>query len=539
MILSTTLLIIVHVFARAIYAYTPLGRAGSTGILIGNKIFVQGGVTSVSNTSNYGVATSEVIILPIDVSYPLSAPAYESDSGLMNGSPQLIGQVSAFGGYNNSGLYMFGGQLNSANGSAAESSSLYLFNTTSYKWTTVPTTAGSWPPARDSASSVSVVSTGTSFMFGGEPKTTGSTWLFNSTWSLQYGNTWSEIGGVAPGGGRQSHGAVMLSDGRMVILGGTDHLGNAIPLSSILIFHTNSQQYTVRVRKAVVVAVRNSTDILTPTTTECDLVRCQSCPTTVICSRFQLTHDDKIIIHGGDGGNGKYLADLAVLDMTKANLSWAVPTTSGNAPTGRLSHIGVMVGTQMFIMYGQLSANSVGNGVYVIDTNSWTWQTTYTPQNLQYTNTGDLSPSGSNITSNGTTGPSSNPNGDGENGSSNTAPKGAVIGGSVGGAVAVLALGALAAGVWIRRRRRNADAKTSNVYQLPETEPHNTPLANNMYDSAPPYYPQYSVATAHTSARDSSTAVNSMGDPASYGLTEVSQKPNVPNETVYQKPNAD
>jgi hypothetical protein len=76
----------------------------------------------------------------------------------------------------------------------------------------------------------------------------GSTWLYNSTWSLQYGTTWSQIGGMAPSGGRQSHGAVMLSDGRMVILGGADHLGNAIALSSVLIFDTNTQQYTTMVR---------------------------------------------------------------------------------------------------------------------------------------------------------------------------------------------------------------------------------------------------------------------------------------------------
>ncbi|KAJ2955032.1 hypothetical protein NQZ79_g8896 [Umbelopsis isabellina] len=420
------------------------------------------------------------------------APAYEADSGLMNGSPPLIGQVSVFGGYNNSGLYLFGGQINSANGNKTESSSLYLFNTTTYNWTDVPQTAGSWPLARDSASAIAAVSTGTSYMFGGEPQTTGSTWLYNSTWCLQYGNTWSQIGGGAPGGGRQSHGVAMLSDGRMVILGGADHLGNAFPLSSILIFHTNTQQYTVR-----------------------------------------------IIIHGGDGGNGNYLADLAVLDMKQANLSWTVPVTSGKAPPGRLSHIGLMVGTQMFIMYGQTSANSVDNGVYVIDTSSWAWQTTYTPQNLEYTNTGILSPSGANITSNGTADPSSNPNGNGGDGGTNKAPNGAIIGGSVGGAVAVLALGALAAGVWIRRRRRNGDAKNSNVYQLPETEPHNTPLANNMYDSAPPYYPRYSAATPHTNPRDSSTAVNSLGDTASYGLSEIPQKPNVPTHTLYQKPNAD
>jgi hypothetical protein len=280
---------------------------------------------------------------------------------------------------------------------------------------------------------------------------------------------------------------------------------------------------------------------------------------------FFTAFDDKIIIHGGDGGNGQYLADLAVLDMKQSSLSWTVPTSSGTTPPGRLSHIGIllalytcftyhtihnsrsiitigiMVGSQVFIMYGQTSASSVDNGVYVIDTNTWAWQTTYTPQNLEYTNTGILSPSGANTSteSNSTTGSSGNANGNGESSESSKAPSGAIIGGSVGGAVAVLALAGLAAGVWIRRRRRNGEVAKSSVYHLPpETEPHNAPLAGNMYDSAPPYYPQYSAA-ANVSARDSSTAVNSLGDSASYRLTEISQKPNVPNHSIYQKPNAE
>ncbi|KAM3584802.1 hypothetical protein VKS41_003604 [Umbelopsis sp. WA50703] len=435
----------------------------------------------------------------------------------MTGAPAVLGQTTLFGGYNNSGLYVFSGQINSATGVKDESSTLYLFNTTSYSWTTVPR-VGTWPLARDSASGVARVSSGIGYVFGGEPQMNGSTWLYNSTWSLQYGTTWSQIGGMAPSGGRQSHGAVMLSDGRMVILGGADHLGNAIALSSVLIFDTNTQQYTT------MNASLSGTN-----------------PIPRLSFAMVSTFDDKIIIHGGDGGNGQYLADLAVLDMKQSSLSWTVPASSGTTPPGRLSHIGIMVGSQVFIMYGQTSASSVDNGVYVIDTNTWAWQTTYTPQNLEYTNTGVLSPSGANTSteSNSTTGSSGNANGNGESSESSKAPSGAIIGGSVGGAVAVLALAGLAAGVWIRRRRRNGEVAKSSVYHLPpETEPHNAPLAGNMYDSAPPYYPQYSAA-ANVSARDSSTAVNSLGDSASYRLTEISQKPNVPNHSIYQKPNAE
>lgn len=141
---------------------------------------------------------------------------------------------------------MFGGQISNATG-RTEIKSLYLFNTTHYNWTNNPETTGLWPEPRDSASGIAHVSTGDGYIFGGESQVSGSNWLFNTTWRLQFGNSWSEIGGTAPGGGRQSHAVAMLSNGRMVILGGSDASGNSIPLTEVLIFDTNAGTYTTMV----------------------------------------------------------------------------------------------------------------------------------------------------------------------------------------------------------------------------------------------------------------------------------------------------
>ncbi|KAJ2961809.1 hypothetical protein NQZ79_g3093 [Umbelopsis isabellina] len=498
MLLSTWFLMILYALVRDTYAALPVGRAGAAGVLIGNKIFVQGGFTSVSKSAAYGYATNEMIVLPVDTSFPLSAPAYEADSPLRaSGSPYVLGEVSFFGGYNNSGLYLFGGQNDDAvTVQKNESSALYLFNTTSYNWTNITTIPGSWPSPRDSFTGVANVTTGEGFIFGGEPLTSGSkAYLFNTTWRLQNGNIWSEIGGIAPGGGRQSHGAVMISGGRMVILGGANAANANLPLTSVLIFDTNTQKY-------------------------------------ITLNATLSAHDDKIIVFGGDGGGSTnhYLADLAVLDMTQPNLTWTVPQTSGIVPSGRNAHIG----TQMFIMFGQTSANSVDNGVYVLDTNTWEWQTTYTPQDLEYTNTGLLPPSGSNSSS----APDNSSDNDSENSVSSTAPSGAIIGGSVAAAVVVIIIFALAAWVLIRRRKRKSVREKSTIYQSPEPEPHSESLSNNMYDSVPPYYPRHSSA-AQTSSRDSSTAVNSLGDSASNRFSIISQKPNVPIHVLYQKPDAE
>jgi hypothetical protein len=322
---------------------------------------------------------------------------------------------------------------------------------------------------------------------------------------------------------------------------------------------------------------------------------------------FTLAHDDKVIVHGGDGGNGKFLADIAVLDMKQTNLAWTVPTTTGTAPSGRLAHTGktvyfsksrfvwktihllipkplpriaIMVGTQMFIMYGQTGASNLDNGVYALDTTAWAWQTTYTPNNLNYTNTGILpapapgsdqpstqnsgngldNSNGSNGNTSGSGGGSGS-NGGGGNGSggggggnkpTNTA---AIIGGSVGGVALVLILAALAAFGWTRNRKRKGEPQKASVYPLPGTDSHRAYFSNNPYDTAPPYYQQNApwnngqktslsihndssgeFATNPTSNGTSHPLPIPMSNPTAFHRDAAAQKPNTPIQ--FQKPNA-
>lgn len=198
----------------------------------------------------------------------------------------------------------------------------------------------------------------------------------------------------------------------------------------------------------------------------------------------------------------------------------------------------------MFIMFGQTSPESVDNGVYVLDANSWTWQTTYTPKDLEYTNTALLPQSASDSSTkstnnsagaSGSNASSTAPNPINEGSVSSTAPSGAIIGGSVGAAVVVLII---VAWILLRRQRRKRERERVTIYRIPEMEPHSESLSNNMYDNVPSYKPRHS-SVAHTSSRDSSTAVNSLGDSASNRLSNLSQKPNVPLHALYQKPDAE
>lgn len=157
-----------------------------------------------------------------------------------------LGQPNFLGGYTNNGFNMFGGQISNSTG-RTEFKSLYLFNTTHYNWTHNPETTGLWPEQRDPASGIACISTGDGYIFGGESQVSESSWLFNTTWRLQYGSSWSETGGPAPGGGRQSHAVAVLSDGRMVIFGGSDGSANSIPFTEVLIFDTNAGTYTMMI----------------------------------------------------------------------------------------------------------------------------------------------------------------------------------------------------------------------------------------------------------------------------------------------------
>ncbi|RUP49628.1 hypothetical protein BC936DRAFT_141983 [Jimgerdemannia flammicorona] len=177
--------------------------------------------------------------------------------------------------------------------------------------------------------------------------------------------TWSLVGGSAPGGGRQAHSANLLSDGRMVILGGACQTGMC-PFSDVLVFDTNSGLWTLLTASLVGTA-----------------------PLPRISHISVTTHDNKIIIHGGELASGLGTGDIAVLDMKAANLAWSVPATTGTAPTLRFAHSAAMVGTIAFIMFGQ-SGTTIDNKIYALDTDTWTWLQTYNPSHLEYTNTGNV-----------------------------------------------------------------------------------------------------------------------------------------------------
>ncbi|KAG0021586.1 Kelch domain-containing protein 2 [Entomortierella chlamydospora] len=171
----------------------------------------------------------------------------------------------------------------------------------------------------------------------------------------------------------------------------------------------------------------------------------------------------QIYIHGGtDLDATTFFADVAILDTT--SWQWSQPAIEGNAPTGRYSHAATMVGSNMIITFG-LTAGDSTNNIFILDTTSNTWQTSYTPNNLAQTSTNPKDwpgykppPVSPTTPSTGTGTPQPQPD----------VKKSSSIAPIVGGIFGIVTLTAIAVIVVKRHRRRqiiDQQAKFSNLYQ--------------------------------------------------------------------------
>jgi hypothetical protein len=90
--------------------------------------------------------------------------------------------------------------------------------------------------------------------------------------------------------------------------------------------------------------------------------------------------NSQIIVFGGVSSN-KYLNDIWTLDLA-AN-KWTFRNASGNAPSGRAYHNSALVNNQMIVMFGY--SQKASNTVYILDTTTWTWTTSFDPNPAQTT----------------------------------------------------------------------------------------------------------------------------------------------------------
>ncbi|RUP48311.1 LOW QUALITY PROTEIN: hypothetical protein BC936DRAFT_144727, partial [Jimgerdemannia flammicorona] len=420
MMMTTSLNCMLHasfvlgLLSRVATGYTALGRAGAAAALVVNTVYIHGGITS-----TLGPAANDLLILPVDKPFNLTSPPWGTGSGSFLNSPTLsgapwhgypfisipslvalppnsrapTGHTAFIGGYNNSLFYVFGGVYAQGH-SIADSNTLWSFNTTTTAFSGKLNISGLNPDPVDSHTAVSRTQDGSIWIFGGHNTTSTPNKLFNTTWRLLTTPSlaWSPVGGVAPGGGRFGHSANILTDGRMVLLGGKGAKGELFLMSQVPVFDTNSGVWTLliaQLQNGLPVPRLDHISVISEfdpilmyvhsNSRNKSLVTLLSLLFDAYQYSFLLAHDNKIIIHGGNNGNqttlgGKleisypkslvfkhshhYLehppsrsSDIGVLDMVAAIPAWSIPQSNGTAPSARMGHSAVMVGTTCFIFF--------------------------------------------------------------------------------------------------------------------------------------------------------------------------------------------
>ncbi|CAJ0877142.1 6500_t:CDS:2 [Entrophospora sp. SA101] len=331
------------------------------------SLYIYGGRTAIPGENydslNPDYDTDEILYLDISVEFNPASPKWKSITGI---APPLAFHSMSIGGESNELLIIFGGTSKYT----IPPNTLYIFNTTSStKATNSPTTVN----VKGSIEHTSITRYNDSmvFIFGGTSQiitNDNATDIvidaFNDMHVLDSKsitfNTISPSNGVFPLG-VYHHSSTLLSDNKIYIIGGVDKNDAFMPMGSINIFDTMTNQWSNQ----------NATGAI---------------PIDRRVHRAVGTNDNKIIIYGGCNKDYSInYSDLIVLDTT--TLQWTAPATQGTPPPPMYAHTMTMVGTNVIIAFGFISGFDTTQDIYILDSTNYTWMPTYVPNNLEITNT--------------------------------------------------------------------------------------------------------------------------------------------------------
>ncbi|CAI2164478.1 14452_t:CDS:2 [Funneliformis geosporum] len=318
-------------------------RWGHGAVLLSNKLYIYGGKTGTKNDLDY---INQLIILDVSTSFAISDPAWTTRSV----GPKVAYHTISIGGSQNELLVLYGGEYLNTPDEPVPDNPLFYYNTLedSPEWNNANLSLGT---PRKEHTAVTRLSDSMNYFFGGIPDVSdisvSAIIQFQDLFKLDTRKNYWDIQHVDPNtpSERFHHTATILPDGKMYVIGGY------------------SKDKLVDIIGTLPSARRDHAAVG--------------------------THDGKVIIHGGV--NQDYLGlfdDIAVLDTTtQPNYTWNVIKAKGTIPAARYSHTATMIGTNMLIAFGFLAKDTPDNNIYVLDTITYTWKESYSPENLDFTKT--------------------------------------------------------------------------------------------------------------------------------------------------------
>jgi len=340
-----------------------LGTYGHTATLIDGKIYFYGGQQRTGQ--NNLISTPHYFSLDVSRKFdPLNAP-WTNYTVKVNADQTTIPPLNSFHTATAVGnkMYVYGGVVPMAsNGQIPLTDTapiLWMYDSDTDTWSSPALSVVSTQPFRWRELGSVATSSGNVVLFGGkfDPFTGSKNGTFFShglygvdTKSLKFTDMTTESQGPSS---RSTHTVTMLSDGRMVVIGGRTNDQKLVTMSDIWTYDTN-------------------------TGTWLELTAGGQVPVPRCAHSAVVTKDDRIIIYGGasDFNITQAIGDVAVL--TTRNWTWTKPSVT-NAPQNRFGHSATMVGNQMVVAFGNNPDTGADNSIHVLDTTTWTFTTTFDP----------------------------------------------------------------------------------------------------------------------------------------------------------------
>ncbi|GBB84331.1 hypothetical protein RclHR1_10950006 [Rhizophagus clarus] len=353
---------------------STVARYGHSSALINDRLYIIGGFS----ISTQPKGSNDVFYLDLTKPFNTQNPASALvDITQSSGMPLLIAWASSTV-LGSDGILLFGGytwSLSTGNSDTSDNA-LYLYNTTTDQLT-IPTVTGV-SPIRRREMKIVCDNNENIYIYSGVSLGEIPQWFTDmNILDANSGFKWVLVPmSNAPTYPRADYTATMLPNGVIVYIGGRTHMvtdglviETELNINQLILYDTKDATWYPMQAIGASIDNRNSHSAV-------------------------LTLDGKIIIYGGAKGPNltTVTPSLAILDTSTTVYTWSIPQISSQFyPPPLMLHTADLFGNYMIIAYGNVTNGAtspveVNQNIYMLDTGTFSWITSYTP-NISSVNT--------------------------------------------------------------------------------------------------------------------------------------------------------